>query len=1084
MQVWLYKSEFEKLNDAQKQVVEQINWPVMVVAGPGTGKTQIIWMRTANIIQNAGVNSENILITTFTEAWVIAIKKRLAKFIWSEAYKVKVATFHSFAQDIITSYPEKFAWFKASSTIDDIESLQVLTDILDKYIKNNNIEYLFTAFDRYMYLRDIKDRIWKLKWEWVNPKKFEKIIADLRQDYDQKLEDLKNNKRIRDLEKRTKKDSEVYKKHIWKLTELNLIYKQYQDYLKKNSLYDFSDMINFVVEALEKDEDLIYDLAEKYQYIMLDEYQDTNNSQNKLIDLILSVCNPPSPPLEGGVSQANIMVVWDDDQSIYRFQGANIENMLDFVSTYPDTKFIVLKNNYRSVQSILDLSTNLIENNTQRLVNKLPNLKKELIASNDNLKDLQVENKYFILQDEILEKLFVLEDIKNKNSNNESFAIICRSNKEVEEWTKFMQLQGIEVESKLKTNILKNKFVNFILDFLRLIENPSFADEKLLDILRTDIVDVENIDVITLSRELYKKNYSRNWFLLSLWELIKDIDKAFNNSLLNSLSLQEKEAEKEEKQAIFELSQEEKYKNYQKIIDFRNLILELNSELGLYWISRLFQKLLDKIWLVEYIEANWTFSDLEDVFTLFNKIKEFNEKNPNLTLKELLNKFELHNKYNIWISRQILKKTNSNIEILTAHASKWLEYDYVYIPGVYGGNWESKRVIDKLKLPLWIAWNWLQFAWLDEKEIKVLEKETQLQEDRRLFFVAITRAKKELIFTRPAWKDNKPYIDSPFILEVGVSPQPSPLEEMELDENLTLTIKKELLWNDDELVKTTKEEIAYIQEFLQNYKLSPTDLNTFLEDPKQFLRNVVFKYPFTGNEFTIFGNVYHKVLELATNAKIRGEKVELWQMTEKFLELLKYQILTAEERDRLTKKWIEWLTWYYEIFSKNPRVPLAVEYNFRPRDVVFSNVRITGKIDKVEKIWDSTPPTPPLEGGISSQTALFVEDVAIVDYKTWSIKTEWKIKWVDRYWNKKESFEEGKYYRQLLFYKLLAENNPEFSSKFNITEVWLDFVEWKNWEYKYQPVSIEPWDYEEFKELVKDSWEKINSLEFWEEVLR
>jgi DNA helicase-2/ATP-dependent DNA helicase PcrA len=200
--------------------------------------------------------------------------------------------------------------------------------------------------------------------------------------------------------------------------------------------------------------------------------------------------------------------------------------MLDFVGTYPDTKFIVLKNNYRSAQSILDLSIDLIENNTQRLVNKLPDLKKELIAQRD-YKDLD-NNKYFILEDEILEKLFVLEDIKKKigqtqrsapTKNNvgvnlcvhpETFAIICRSNKEVESWTKFMQLQNIEVESKLKTNILKNKFVGFILDFLRVIENPDFSDEKLLDILRTDIVDIENIDVISLSKELYKKNYSRS----------------------------------------------------------------------------------------------------------------------------------------------------------------------------------------------------------------------------------------------------------------------------------------------------------------------------------------------------------------------------------------------------------------------------------------------------------------------------------------------------------------------------------------------------------------------------------------------
>jgi hypothetical protein len=124
-----------------------------------------------------------------------------------------------------------------------------------------------------------------------------------------------------------------------------------------------------------------------------------------------------------------------------------------------------------------------------------------------------------------------------------------------------------------------------------------------------------------------------------------------------------------------------------------------------------------------------------------------------------------------------------------------------------------------------------------------------------------------------------------------------------------------------------------------------------------------------------------------------------------------------------------------------------------------------------------------LEGGINNQSALFIEDVAVVDYKTGWIKTEWKIKWVDRYWNKKESFEEGKYYRQLLFYKLLSENDPEFSSKFNVTELALDFVEWKNWEYKYVAIIPENDDYEDFKELVKDSWEKINSLEFWREIL-
>lgn len=1037
-----FREQYNFLNDRQKQVVDEIYWPIMVVAWPGTGKTQIIALRTANIILKSAIAPENILITTFTEAWVVAIKNRLVKFIWTEAYKVKVSTIHSFAQDVITSFPEKFSSEKAGNTIDDIESLEVLTYIIDKNIKNGSIEQLFTPFDRYMYLRDIKDRIGKLKWEWINPNRFDKIIANQRTEYDNKLEELKHNKRIRDLEKRTAKDREEYNKQIKKLTELNDIYKEYSEYLKENSLYDFSDMINFVVDKFRIDEDLRSFYAEKYQFIMLDEYQDTNNPQNEIMDLILSAW-----------TDKNMMVVWDDDQSIYRFQGANIENMLDFYNKYPETKFIVLEDNYRSSQSILDLATNLITNNNERLVNRIDFLQKKLIWQ-AIYKSLD-KNDYSILSDEQTEKIFVMEEIQKKNNKNETFAIIVRSNREVLEWTDFMHSQGIDVESKLKTNILTNKYVSFILDFLKLVENPGFSDEKLLNILRTDIVDLENIDVITIARELYRKNYSRYGFKLWLWDVIKDLDKQY---------IPENWTEKSKWD--FELEMLEKYKDYKKIIEFRQLVLNLNSELWLYGISRLFQKIIDSLWIIEYIETHWNFSDLEDVFTLFNKIKDLNERNKDLTLQALLNKFDLHKKYNIQISRQILKKSNSNIEILTAHGSKWLEYDYVFIPGVYGWNWENKRVIDKLKLPLWVAWQWLQYS--DEKEQKDLEKNIANEEDRRLFFVAITRAKKELIFTRPAWKDNKPYIDSPFMIEIWM--EAKIIDDVIGDKSLTEAIKKQLLWNDDNLVKNTTEEINYIKEFLETYKLSPTDLNTFLEDPKLFLQNVVFKYPFEDNEFTIFGKVYHRVLELATDKKLKWEIIDLGYMTEEFTKLLDKQILTHEEKNRLTKKWIEWLTWYFEYFKSNTRTPLAVEYNFRSRDVVFNWVPITGKIDKVEKINSNT-------------NWLNSEDVAVVDYKTWWVKTIGDIKWTDRYGNFKPWYENGKYYRQLLFYKLLAENDSEFHGKFNISEIALDFVEWKNGEYKYVSVWFKNEDFENFKNLVKDSWEKINNLDYWKTLL-
>ncbi len=1063
MQEFDFKKNYEMLNDEQKKVVGEMYGPIMVVAGPWTGKTQIIGMRTANIIQSGIADPENILITTFTEAGVIAIKKRLAQFIGTDAYKIKITTIHAFAQDVIMSFPEKFSEFKASDTIDDIDALQALSTILESAIAEDRLKYLFNAHDRQMYLRDIKDRIWKLKGEWISPEKFGRIIAEQREEYDQKLEALKTNKRIRDLKKRTLKDTESYKKHIWKLNELQQIYLEYSQYLKSQRLYDFSDMINFVVEKMRIDEELSMYYAEKFQFLMIDEYQDTNNPQNEIMDMILSVGE-----------QKNIMVVGDDDQSIYRFQGANIENMLDFYTKYPTTQFIVLQKNYRSSQSILDLSSKLIENNSERLVNRLDFLDKKLIACSEYA--LLDENTYLIHPDELSEKSYVVESIKElqkQEKEKQNFAVIVRSNREVAEWTDFFQISWLEVESKLKTNILENAYVQFLLDFIQLVHDPHSDDIKLIDILRSQIIDVENIDIITLNRDLYKKNYSRDGFKLSFWEIFQNID----------IDYAEQYREQEESFS-FATRQETKFRDYKKLLSFRDLLIELNSEAKTWNMWLLISKMIDRIGLIAYIENYGNFSDLEDIYTFFNKVKDLQKKNPEVRISHVLEKFQMHQKYRIIIPRQVLKKSHADIEILTAHASKWLEYDHVFIPWLYGGNWESKRMIDKLKLPLWISWEWLQFAWMDEKDKKSAEKEVALQEDRRLFFVAITRAKKTLTFSRPAGAWNKPYIDSPFLIEIWVKPE---LWAKQLDESLLAdNIKHVLVPN--KLIHTSSEEIDYIQDFLENYKLSPTDLNSFLEDPFIFLQNVVYKYPFTGNEFTIFGNVYHKVLEEFSNKKINKTPIELDQMLERFQALLSSQLLTAEEKLRLTKKGIDGLTGYFENFQDTSEEVLEVEYNFRPKNIVFDWIPITGKIDKIKLITSCLSPSSKGEGmqgwGKGAQLWMSLQEyVALVDYKTGSIKTLWKIKWIDRYGNKKDDMREGKYYRQLLFYKLLAENDADFSTHYSVWELALDFVEGKDGQYAYTPVDYSPEDFEEFKVLIKDSWEKIQDINFWKELL-
>ncbi len=1042
-----FDKNYSILNEAQKEAVDTVYWPVMVVAWPGTGKTQIIGLRTANIILKARVNPENILITTFTEAWVIAIKQRLIDFIGNDAYRVKVSTIHSFSQDVIKSFPEKFLEYKASDSIDDIDSLEILKNILDELYKKEQIKDLYPPYNPYFYLRDIKSKIWNLKQEWVSLIKFNNSVEKQKEVYVKELLEIKPTLKKYETTK-TKQE-----KHINKLRELSSIFESYNKLLRKRELYDFNDMINFVLEKFLEDEELRQFYAEQYQFIMLDEFQDTNNAQNKIIDLILSVSE----------NKPNIMVVWDDDQSIYRFQWANIENMLNFSTYYKNTKIITLKNNYRSQQNILDMSAFFIDYNEERLSKKVKSINKQLISSWKN----KTWNKPFLYKalNSIDEKNFVFEKIKKlchfeliskslKNKNIikdfksslkwqisiEKIAIIVRSNREVEEWSNFLESNSIPVESKLKTNILNNPYINFIIDFLEIINNPFSNEIKLLDLLRSDLVNVDNIDVLNINKKLNSLNYIKK-NKISLFSFISNNDN-FDNLFLNDVN---------------------------KLKIFRDKLLKIEWHIAHNSFIEYFNYFITESKILEYIEKNGNFDDIEDLFTFFNLIKDYNRKDKDFNTEKLLRKIALYREYNLFIPRQILKIERQGVQVLTAHSSKWLEYEVVFIPWLYYGNWDYKRVIERLKLPSNLVWKWVSET-----------KENKLEEERRLFFVAATRAKKKLYISYPIWEWNKPFLPSSFIEEIQgyIFEKESDLNKDSLNlikNNLTNLLKKKTL------IKNTYEELEYIKEFLKTYKLSASDLNTFLEDPKVFLRNKVFKYPFEDNEYTIFGKVYHRVLELFfTKYKKDWILPEKNYLTWTFKLLLEKEILTLDEQKRLLEKWINWLEWYYDNYKNIFKIPINSEFNFRSRNIVFENIPLTWKIDKIENFWESDFKNQNFEW----QLAFFKESIVLVDYKTWNKKSLWQIKWIDRYWNKKESFSEWKYFRQLLFYKLMCELDKDFNSNYGEIKLAIDFVEWKDWNYRFLEVDYTKEDYEEFKNIVENTWKQINNINFWKNLLK
>ncbi len=1037
----LFEEQYKMLNTAQKEAVDEVYGQIMVVAGPGTGKTQIIGLRTANIIKKTWVNPSNILITTFTEAGVIAIRERLARFIGNEAYKVGVSTIHSLSQDIIKTHPEKFLEYKAMMAIDEVDSLEALKEITDKLIEEKKIVELTNDYDRYFYLRDIKSKIQILKQEWINKAKLEIAIEKQTKQYSEELAEIKPTLKKYET---TKNKGE---KHIAKLKELVIFFEEYQKYLRSKSLYDFNDMINFVLEKLREDKELRQYYAEKYQFIMLDEYQDTNDAQNQIIDLILSVSIDKSPlgEMSDRTEGVNIMVVGDDDQSIYRFQGANIENMLDFSTKYKNTKFIVLENNYRSNQQILDLSSELIDNNNERLSKKIKSINKKLISS-WNLKDSNTEVWLFKANSDIEEKTFIVNKIKNeikKGTPLEEIAIIVRWNKEVEEWSNLLLQNKIEAESKLKTNILNSKYVNLLLNYLEIISNPYADEEKLINIMRSNISKIENTDIFKINRKLYISNYSKKHKIKMLDFLMKAEEDDLN------------------------------LKNKELLDEFIEKLWDFQTKIGELSIVEFFSYFIEKTWLLEYIETHGNFDDIQDIYTIFNKIKDYANLDKNFSIEKLLKKIELFKNYNYPITRQIVSETSRWIQVLTAHSSKWLEYNTVFIPWLYNWNWEWKTIRDKLKLPEHIAWEWLQ---TDSFE--------QIEEDRRLFFVAVTRARENLYLSYPAWIWTKPLLQSVFIQEIEWS-----FEEITPPATLSPSMRgikgdleiKQIIENDikNELIEYGDREFNYIHSFLENYKLSASDLNTFLEDPLLFLNRVVFKYPFIDNQFTIFGKVYHRTLELFyLKYKNESSLPEKSYLTTTFKMLLDKEVLTPEEHEKLLEKGIVWLEWYFDNHIIQKEEPLVLEYSFRNRWIVFEWIPLTGTIDKIDKVGTSTPDNSNNEG----QLAFFKETVVLIDYKTWKIKSEWVIKWLDRYWNKKPG--EWKYFRQLMFYRLLCELDHEFAAKFDVWWVAIDFVEWKDWKYKYIELEISDEEYSEFKEEVKQAWKDINCETFWKELLK
>ncbi|HUY05166.1 MAG TPA: ATP-dependent DNA helicase [Candidatus Paceibacterota bacterium] len=338
-----FEEAYQKLNKKQKEAVDTIYGPVMVVAGPGTGKTQMLALRIGNILQKStGTKPDELLALTFTESAVAALRTRLASFIGGAAYRVRIHTFHGFAQSILELRPDLFPRIAEGAQLGEVRGMALMEELLDagSYTK------IRSPKNPHRSARDLLAFMSKLKQEHYAP---EQYLAELTQALEAVLADPDRVHESGRYAGQEKGEYRIRRERLEKHIEVAHLFRAYQDALEKESLYDYEDLINEAVRGLESDEGFRAQVGERSQFVLADEHQDANPAQNRLLELISDFDGSP-----------NLFIVGDEKQAIYRFQGASLTSFFSLKEKYPDMRVISLDENYRSRSQILAAAHDLI----------------------------------------------------------------------------------------------------------------------------------------------------------------------------------------------------------------------------------------------------------------------------------------------------------------------------------------------------------------------------------------------------------------------------------------------------------------------------------------------------------------------------------------------------------------------------------------------------------------------------------------------------------------------------------------------------------------------------------------------------
>jgi DNA helicase-2/ATP-dependent DNA helicase PcrA len=959
-----------KLNVKQRRAVEQIEGPVLVVAGPGTGKTQILAARIGKILLETDTDAHSILCLTYTDAGAVAMRKRLFDFIGPDAYHVNIYTFHAFCNDIIQENLDYFGKLNLDP-ISDLDSAMLFKELIDE-LPNSHLLKRLTGDIYYDVprLRSLFSVMKRENWD-------EDMISQAVTEY---LEDLPNREEF--IYKRgnpakgikpgdpKQKDIDAAKELMTKLIAAVGEYQRYNAKMENKGWYDYDDMIIWVLKTFSENEDLLRRYQEKYLYVLVDEFQDTSGSQNELLKSLLSYWDTP-----------NVFVVGDDDQSIFRFQGASTKNIENFKADFPNAVEVVLDENYRSNQTILDISKELITNNQKRR-------EKHLISKNARFTDLSVEpviREYENPDQELVDVAKQIKKLTEQGTEPQEIAVIYRNHSQAEQLVRYLDDQKIQVNIKRKIDILSLPFGEKIINILRYLamemDSPYSGDELLFEIMHYDFFDIPPIDVAKASIAVSKENFRISG----------------DNEPKTSLRRYVNELRQPAQPGLFDVVQNVEMKQLMKHIE------ELLKSSVSVTLQQFFQQVITRMGILKYVmeqpDKGWYMQVLTNFFDF---LKDESRKTPDIRLADLINTIELMKKNDIRLDLNQVIYSENGVNFLTAHGSKGLEFEHVFLIGCDKRTWDSK------------GRNY-GFSFPDTLTQGSKDDGSQTEESRRLFYVALTRAKQCLMISYSRKdKNGKDQEASQFIGEILASTH---LQVQHPDVGVDDMVGFYLTQlTEEDKPKVELLDKNYIDQLLQNYTLSVTHLSNYLDCPLRFYFQCLIRVPSGKNPAATFGSAVHDALRKAfRNLKDNGDE---FMPAETFMK--DFGAYMWRNRDSFTKDDLKRRMAYGEkilpaFYEKNVeswnKIAL-VELSIKNIEV--AGVPVKGNLDKVEFAG---------------------KNVTVVDYKTGNLKYA-----KEKFLRPGEGNENGgDYWRQAVFYKLLIDNDK--SKDWHVVDTVFDFVE-------------------------------------------